>query len=120
MDEFSKYIYSLATLLKQHLKVKSFFEKSCIVYRKCGKRDLKTQNIIGEKRHKSESRAASGFQQMGLDPIGMKPRDMSFLRLSCYFIFVCEFMNALVKIKLVRKLWFFSLLLTRFSPSQED
>lgn len=52
MDEFSKYIYSLATLLKQHLKVKSFFffKKRCIVYRKCGKRDLKTQNIIGKKK----------------------------------------------------------------------
>lgn len=27
MDEFSKYIYSLATLLKQYLKVKSFLKK---------------------------------------------------------------------------------------------
>lgn len=53
---------------------------------------------------------------MGLDPTGMKPRDMSFLRISCYFIFVCELMNALAKIKLVRKFWFFALLLIYFSP----
>lgn len=65
---------------------------------------MKTQNIIGGKRHKSESRAASGFQQMGLDPIGMKPRDTSFLRMSCYFLFVCEFIYASAKIKLVRKI----------------
>lgn len=48
MDESSKYIYSLATLLKQHLKVKSFKnEMHCL--QEMWKRVLKTQNIIGKK-----------------------------------------------------------------------
>lgn len=46
----------------------------------------------------------------------MKPRDTSPLRTSCYFIFVGELMNALAEIKLVRKFWFFALLLICFPP----
>lgn len=44
----------------------------------------------------------------------------SSLRISCYFIFVCELMNALAKIKLVRKFWFFALLLLCFLPSPQE
>lgn len=89
MDESSKYIYSLATLLKQHLKVKSFKnEMHCL--QEMWKRVLKTQNIIGKKKkHENESQAASGFQQTDLNLIVVKLMDMSFLGISCRFIFFC-------------------------------